>query len=81
VVFSNEVYSTFTAMSSRTLLSYHVVVPCILILSKSFYFTNEFTVYLFSSTIKIYIKIYTKIDPECFGLTKTKNLIIFNSIH
>jgi hypothetical protein len=44
-----------------------IVVPCILILSKSFCFTNGCTIYYIK--MKIYIKIQTKIAPRCFGLT------------
>jgi len=41
------------------------IAQCILILSKSFYFTNGCTIYLFRSTLKF----TTKIAPTCFGLS------------
>jgi len=38
-----------------------IVVPCILLLSKSFHFTNWWTTYLFSSTLKFTSKFTLKL--------------------
>jgi hypothetical protein len=49
---------------------YFTVVPCILLLSKTYsFFTNGCTIYLFRSTLKFIILSHTKIAPTFFGLT------------
>jgi hypothetical protein len=56
-----------TATQDQQRNSFFIVVPCILISSKSFVYQQMHFISVLEN-IKIYIKTYIKIAPTCFGL-------------